>query len=137
MEPHSTGFRLAQPVSPKLQLFLRMRLRARAVRRQSGRDDPCFLQAMIENNQAVIKADLTVRQFQIIRGVAFEARFNKVLQIVSPVTKTAAERKRQIQFLEQLVARHQAVQQMPGISELHAGAFGGEQLAAGAKGAEG
>src|SRR5258708_36409324 len=73
---------------------------------------------MIENDEAVVKTDAAVGQFQIIDGAARQFRLGKIFQIIAPKSETAAEREWQINFIKQFVTRHQAVEQMPRIAEL-------------------
>ena len=76
---------------------------------------------MIEHDQAVVKTDVAVGQFEIVDGAAREFRLGEIFQVVTPITETAAERKRQINFVQQFEARHQAVEQMPRVAELDLG----------------
>ena len=73
---------------------------------------------MIEDDQAVVKTDVAVGQFQIIDGAAREFWFGEIFQVVTPVAKRAAERKRQVNFVQQFKARHERVEQMPRVAEL-------------------
>ncbi len=73
---------------------------------------------MVEDHQAVIEAHVTIRQFEIIGGAPGQSRLDEVLQVITPITEAAPQRKRQVQFIEQFVARHQPVQNTPGIPEL-------------------
>ena len=73
---------------------------------------------MVEDDEAVVKADVAVGQFQIVDGAAGEFWLSEIFQVVAPVTKCAAERKRQINFVEQFKARHERVEQMPRVAEL-------------------
>ena len=73
---------------------------------------------MVEHNEAVVKANAAIGQFEVIHRAPRKFRFDKILQIVTPVAETAAERKRQINFLEQFVARHQTIKRVPRIAEL-------------------
>jgi hypothetical protein len=79
---------------------------------------------MVKNDEAVVEADMAVGQFKIIDGATREFGFDEVFQVVTPITETAAKGKREVEFFEQFVAGHQAVEQVPGIAELHFGAFG-------------
>ena len=73
---------------------------------------------MIKNDQAVIEANLAVGYFQVIYGVAGYPLFNEAFQIVSPESEASTDWKREVKFIENLVARHQAVENGPWISEL-------------------
>ncbi len=59
---------------------------------------------MIEHDQAVVKADVAVGQFEIVDGTARELRLGEIFQVVAPVTEAAAEGKRQIYFVQQFEA---------------------------------
>jgi len=59
---------------------------------------------MIEHGEAVVKTHVAIRQFQVVNSAAGEFRFDKILQVITPESETAAQRKRQVQFLEQFVA---------------------------------
>ena len=74
---------------------------------------------MIENNQAIVKANLTISQFQVIHCAAGEPGLDEVFKVIAPITKTAAQRKGQIHFVEQFKAQHQALEQSPGIPKLN------------------
>src|SRR6478672_8794209 len=74
---------------------------------------------MVENDQAVVKPYLTIRQFQIIDCAAAESWFDEIFQIITPVAKTASEGEGQVHFIEQFVAEHEAFQQTPGIAKLN------------------
>src|SRR5688572_8783341 len=91
---------------------------ARAVHLATGRDDPDFVEAMIEDDERVVKADATIRQFQVVDSFSWQVWLDKILEVVSPVTEATTERKRQVDFFEQLIARHQAVEDAPWIAEL-------------------
>jgi hypothetical protein len=110
---------------------------AGAVGAEAGGDEPGFGEVMIENDETVVEADMAVGQFEIVDGAAREFGFNEVFQVVAPITETAAERKREVEFFEQFAAGHEAVEQVPGIAELHFGSFGRMKFAAGTEGAEG
>ena len=61
---------------------------------------------MVENNEAVVKANAAIGQFEVVYRSSSEFRLDIILQIVTPVAETAAEREWQIDFVEQFVARH-------------------------------
>ena len=107
---------------PEFHLFLCPLFTARTVGGEAGGDNPDFAEAMIEHDQAVVKADVAVGQFEIVDGTAREFRLGEIFQVVAPVTEAAAERKRQINFVQQFEARHQTVEQMPRVAELESGA---------------
>ena len=73
---------------------------------------------MVENDKAVVKAGVAIGQFQIVHGAAREFRLGEIFQVVAPIAKTAAERKWQVDFIQQLAARQQRVQNLPRIAEL-------------------
>ena len=56
-----------------------------------------------------------------IDGAAREFRFREIFQIVTPVTETTAERKRQVNLVQQLKLRHERIQNLPWIAELGLG----------------
>ena len=70
---------------------------------------------MIENHKAVVKADVAIGQFQIVDGAAREFRLGEIFQVVAPETKATAERKRQVNFVQQFKARHQASSRCHGL----------------------
>src|SRR5437762_7913332 len=109
----------AGPIS---QLPARFLLAAGAVHVHSGRYNPCFGEAMVKHNEAVVKANVAIGKFEVVHRPARKFRFDKIFQIVTPVAETAAERKRQIDFVEHFIARHQAIQHVPWIAELDRGA---------------
>src|SRR5439155_10093609 len=92
---------------------------AAAVRVQTGGNNPRFPEEMVEDDEAAVKADVALRQFEIVDRQARELRLNEILQIVAPVAKAAAQRERQIHLVEQFVAGHQAVEYLPGVAELN------------------
>jgi hypothetical protein len=69
---------------------------------------------MVKHHQAVVEADVAVGQFQVVDGAAREFRLGEIFQIVAPVTEAAAERKRQVNFVQQFKPRHQRVQNATG-----------------------
>src|ERR1043165_8697430 len=92
--------------TPGLRLPVRARLVARPIGTQAGRDNPGLAQAMIENHEAVVKTHVAIGQFQIVYGAARELRLDEILEVITPIAKAAAEREREINLIEQLVARH-------------------------------
>ena len=56
---------------------------------------------MIEDDQTVVEADLAIRQFKIVCGATWQLRLYEILQVVAPITKAAAERKRQVHLIQQ------------------------------------
>ncbi len=91
---------------------------------------------MVEDDEAVVKTGVAVGQFQIIHRAAREFWLGKIFQVVAPVTKRAAERKRQVNFVEQFKTRHERVEDVPRVAELKLRA-GGSDFAARAEGAKG
>ena len=73
---------------------------------------------MIEHDQAVVKTNVAIGQFEVVDGAAREFRLGEIFQVVAPIAKTAAERKWQVDFIQQLAARQQRVQNLPRIAEL-------------------
>ena len=73
---------------------------------------------MVKHHQAVVKTHVAIGQFQVVDGAAREFRFDEIFQLVSPAAETAAERERQVNFVQQLAARQQRVQNLPRIAEL-------------------
>ena len=74
---------------------------------------------MIKDHQAVVKTNMAIGQFQIVHRPARQFRLGEIFQVVAPVTERAAERKRRINFVQQFIARHERVEQMPRIAELN------------------
>ena len=91
---------------------------------------------MIENDQAVVEPDATIRQFEIIARAAGKFRFDKIFQVVAPIPETPSERKWKVQFIEQLKARHEAVEQAPRVAILNLRAIAGMNFASGTERAE-
>ena len=95
---------------------------------------------MVEHDEAVVKANVAIGQFEIVEGAAREFRLGEILQVITPETKTATERKWQVNFVQQLEARQQRVQNLPRIAELEMGSgvrgLGAGDFATRAKGAE-
>src|SRR5207253_7691714 len=108
-----------EQVAPEFRLPSRLSVIAGAVRVQTGGNNPRFAEEMIEDDEAAVKADVAIRQFEIVDRQARELRLNEILQIVAPVAKAAAQRERQIHLVEQFVAGHQAVEYLPGVAELN------------------
>ena len=73
---------------------------------------------MIEDDKAVVETDVAIGKLEVIRGAAREFRFNKISQVVAPITEAAPQWKWQVEFLQQFAAGHQAVQNMPGIAKV-------------------
>ncbi len=86
---------------------------------------------MVERDQAVVKPRMAIRQLQIIHSPTRQPRLDKILQLIAPIPKTTPQRKRQIDFVQQFIARHQAVEHLPGISKLDVRAVIAGQLAPG------
>src|SRR6185503_3660856 len=114
--------RASEPCDPIPQLPSRLLLAAGTVHVQAGRNNPCFGEAMVEHNEAVVKANVAIGKFEVVCRPARESRFDKILQPVTPAAETATEGKRQIDFVEQFIARHQTFHYVPWISELDMGA---------------
>src|SRR5258705_4044397 len=73
---------------------------------------------MIEDNEAIVKANAAIRQFEIVDWLTRKARVDEIFKIVAPVAKAPSERKGQVDFLQQLITRHQGIQHMPWIAKL-------------------
>jgi len=73
---------------------------------------------MVEDHETVVETHETIGQFKVVHRSARKFRFNEVFQIVAPIAETAAERERKIDLVEQFVARHQTVKQVPWVAEL-------------------
>src|SRR5581483_7562101 len=107
----------AQMASPEIDLLARPLSVARSVRPQPRRVNPRLAQGVIENHQAVVKPGMAVRQFKVVDGSPRLARFDKILQVIAPITRASPERKWPVDFIRQLEARHQVVQRAPWIAE--------------------
>src|SRR5881394_263111 len=132
--------RASEPLDPIPQLPSRLLLAAGTVHVQAGRNNPRFGKAMVKHNEAVVKAKVAIGKFEVVYRPAREFRFDKILQLVTPAAETATEGKRQINFVEQFIARHQALHHVPWVTELDMGAwrFGfGPQLASRSKRSKG
>ena len=110
---------------PKLHLSPCPLFSARAIGSETGRDDKCLAEAMVEHDQAVVKTHMAVRQFEIVDGAARKFRLGEIFQVVTPVTEAAAQWKRPVNFIQQLAARQQRVQNLPRIAELELGSGSG------------
>src|ERR1051325_10506566 len=97
--------RVLQFGAPISELPSRLRITARAVHVQAGRDDSGLAEAMVEHNEAVVKPGAAIGQFEVAHRSPGKFRFNKILQIVTPISETTAQRKRQGDFVEDFVAR--------------------------------
>ena len=73
---------------------------------------------MVEHNKTVVKAGMAVGQFKIVDGVAREFRLGEIFKIITPITETAAERKRQVDFIKQFATRHERIEGLPRIAKL-------------------
>ena len=103
---------------PKFHLFPCPLFTARTVGGETGRNDERFAEVMVEHDEAVVKTGVAIGQFEVVDGAAREFRLGEIFQIVTPVTEAAAERKRQVNFIQQFAARQQRVQNLPRIAEL-------------------
>jgi hypothetical protein len=72
---------------------------------------------MVKNDKTLIKAQMAIRQAQIVASVDPQLRLRKTLQIVTPETKTATKRERQIDLVQQFVSVEKTLQDAPGIAE--------------------
>src|ERR1035437_748979 len=73
---------------------------------------------MVEHDKTVVKAGVAIGQFEVVDGTAREFRLDEILQIITPVAEATAERERQINLVEQFVARHEGVEHVPRIAVL-------------------
>lgn len=73
---------------------------------------------MVEYDEAGVKADVAIRQLKVVDGAAREARLDEIFQVVAPVAERATERERQVGFVQNLVAGHEGIEEMPGVAEL-------------------
>ena len=80
-----------------------------------------FAELMIEDDEAVVKSDVAVGQFQIVDGAAREFRFGEIFQVVAPVTKAPPSGNGRVNFVQQFIARHQRVEDVPRVAELEFG----------------
>src|ERR1043166_3905282 len=82
-----------QGCSPELCLVSGSFLPSGAIGIQSGANNPRFVQTMIKHNEASIKTDMTIRQFQIVQRPARKPRFDEILQIITPIAEASSKRK--------------------------------------------
>ena len=92
---------------------------------------------MIENEDRAVEADPGIGQLEIVDGAASEFRFDEIFEVVAPKSETTAERKGMIHFVEEFVAGHEFIEQMPGIAVTLGDAFTGLDGAVRARAAEG
>src|SRR6266446_5900360 len=102
---------------PELELPVRAGFSAGAVGVQTGGHNPGFAEAMVEDDEAVVKADDAIRQLEIVGGAAREFGFDEILEVVAPIAEAAAQRERKVRLLEQFVTRHETVEDVPRIAE--------------------
>src|SRR5437660_1224158 len=76
---------------------------------------------MIEHHQAVVKADMTIRQFEVVDCAPGKFGLRKIFQVVSPEPEATAQREREIDFIEQFKPGHQAVEDVPGAAKFNFG----------------
>src|SRR5438105_4843936 len=92
---------------------------------------------MVEYYKAVVEADVTIGQFQIVYSAAWKLGFDEVLQVVTPIAEAAPQWKGKVCLLQQLVARHKAFEQVPWVAKLNLDLVPGAKFASGAKRSEG
>ena len=80
---------------------------ARAIGGEAGGDEPGFAEVMVEDGEAVVKANGAVRQFEVVHSVRAKAGFHKIFQVVTPIAKAAAEREGEVNLINDFVARKQ------------------------------
>src|SRR5882757_3925612 len=102
-------------------MFLRRCLTARTIVAKSGGDNADFTKAMVEDDEAVVEADVAVGQFQVVDGAARQFGFGEIFQVVAPVAKRAAERKGQVDLIQQFTAGHERIEDVPRVAELKLG----------------
>ena len=114
-----TGFEFAsEAAGPELLLLGGAVGASGSVGVESGGDDPGFAEAVIENDEAGIKGNVTIGQLEVVWGMARQFGFHEILEVVAPVTEAAAEWERKVHLIKQFVPGHEAVEQTPGIAEL-------------------
>src|ERR1051326_7570767 len=93
---------------------------------------------MIESDQAIVKPDVTIGQFEVINRVMLRKSFDKILQFITPIAKTAAQRKGEVQLIQEFITCQQAVQQATRIAIMDLYPFfTRDQFTAASKGAKG
>src|SRR3954470_8035395 len=87
---------------------------------------------MVEDDEAVVKAHVKDGEFEVVDGVLREAGFDELLEIVAPIAEAAAERKWEVELVEEFVAGDKRIQEVPRVAieflraEAAMGAKGGE-----------
>ena len=103
---------------PELHLFRRPPLHACAIATETGGDDADRAEVMVEDDEAVIEAHMAIGQFQVIHGAAVKFWLDETLQVVTPITKRATQRKRQVDFVQDFATGQERVENLPGVAEL-------------------
>ena len=80
---------------------------------EAGGDDPCLVEVVVEHDEAVVKADAALRQLKVVAGGQRQVRLGELFQLVAEVAEAAAERKRQVDLLQQFIAVGEALEQFP------------------------
>jgi hypothetical protein len=102
--PGDEALRLGlEPRAPEGELLLGVPGMARAIREQPSGDNERFCDSMVEHNQAAVKSNVTIRQFQVVGGAARQPGLDECSQVVTPVAETAAEREREVRLLQQFI----------------------------------
>src|SRR5437867_1676159 len=91
---------------------------ARSIHFTARGHNPGLVESMIEDDEAVVKANVTIRQFEIVDGFARKPWFDEIFKVVAPEAKTSSQWKGQVDLLQQFVARHQRIQHVPWIAKL-------------------
>ena len=93
----------------------------RTVSGETGRNDERFAEVMVEHDETVVKAGVAIGQFEVVDRAARELGLGEIFQVVAPATEAAAQRKRQVNLVQQFAARQQRVQNLPRVAELEMG----------------
>src|SRR6267142_813377 len=101
---------------PEFQSFVHHICLARPVCRHAGGDDPSACEAVIEDDEAVVEADMEDREFEVVDGVLFQSRLDELFKIVTPIAEATAQREREIGLVEQFVAGDESIEQVPRIA---------------------
>ena len=97
---------------------------------ETGGDQPRLVDFVIEHDEAVVKSNAAFRQLEVVVGRQRQVRLDELFQLVAEVAEAAAEGKRQVDLLEQLVAVGQALEQFPRAAKQRAAAGGRLDFAA-------
>ena len=84
---------------------------------------------MVKNRKAIVKSDATVWKLQIIHRFGSQPGFDKILQVIPPIAKTATQREGKINIVNQFVTGNQLVQNIPRVSILYTNVVAGAGFA--------